>query len=86
MVIFSVSGNSARHVGDLVRFEIPTTIPDDDPDLSSVNIGHQLYSGLYLISKIRHKITRDTYNMDMELIKNSFAQRIPGQETEEATE
>lgn len=86
VVNFSVSGNSARHVGDLVRFEIPTTIPDDDPDLSSVNIGHQLYSGLYLISKIRHKITRDSYDMDMELIKNSFAKRLPGQETEEKTE
>ena len=72
--------------GVLVRFEVPTTIPDDDPELNSVNIGHQLYSGLYLVSKIRHKITRDIYNMDMELIKNSFAKRIPGQETEEATE
>ena len=86
VVNFTVSGNTARHVGDLVRFEVPTTIPDDDPELNSVNIGHQLYSGLYLVSKIRHKITRDTYNMDMELIKNSFAKRIPGQGTEEATE
>ena len=86
VVNFTVSGNTARHVGDLVRFEVPTSIPDDDPELNSVNIGHQLYSGLYLVSKIRHKITRDTYNMDMELIKNSFAKRIPGQETEEATE
>ena len=86
VVNFTVSGNTARHVGDLVRFEVPTTIPDDDPELNSVNIGHQLYSGLYLVSKIRHKITRDIYNMDMELIKNSFAKRIPGQETEEATE
>ena len=86
IVNFTVSGNTARHVGDLVRFMIPTTIPEDDPEVGAIPIGHQLYSGLYLISKIRHKITRDTYNMDMELIKNSFAQRIPGQETEEATE
>jgi len=52
----------------------------------AVKVGHQLYSGLYLISKIRHKITKDAYDMDMELIKNSFAQRIPGQVTDERTE
>jgi hypothetical protein len=86
VVTFTISGNTARHVGDLIRFQIPTNIPDDDPTLGSVQIGHQLYSGLYLISKIRHKITRDTYDMDLELIKNSFAKRIPGQETVEATE
>ncbi len=70
----------------MIRFEIPTNIPDDDKDLASVPIGHQLYSGLYLISKIRHKITRNTYDHDIELIKNSFAKRIPGQKTVEATE
>ena len=87
IVNFTVSGNSARHVGDLVRFELPTNIPDDDTNVSgAVKVGHQLYSGLYLISKIRHKITKDAYDMDMELIKNSFAQRIPGQVTDEATE
>ncbi|MDP6845887.1 MAG: hypothetical protein QF460_02960 [Candidatus Nanoarchaeia archaeon] len=86
VINFSISGNSARHVGDLIRFEIPTNIPDDDKDLASVPIGHQLYSGLYLISKIRHKITRNTYDHDIELIKNSFAKRIPGQIAEEKTE
>jgi len=87
IVNFTVSGNSARHVGDLVRFELPTNIPDDDTNVSgAVKVGHQLYSGLYLISKIRHKITKDVYDMDMELIKNSFAQRIPGQVTDERTE
>ena len=83
---FTVSGNSSRHVGDLVQFVVPTSIPDDDPQISSVKVGHQLYSGLYLISKIRHIITRDDYNMDIELIKNSFSQRLPGQETEEVVE
>ncbi len=27
IVNFNVAGNSARHVGDLVRFEVPTSIP-----------------------------------------------------------
>ena len=86
VVNFSVPGNSSRHVGDLVRFEMPTTIPDDDPEIGSIPIGHQLYSGFYIVSKIRHIITSDGYQTDVELIKNSFSKRIPGQVTDEGTE
>ena len=80
VVNFSVPGNSARHVGDLVRFEIPSTIPDDDPNVMGVPFGHQLYSGFYIVSKIRHIISTQGYQTDVELIKNSFAQRLAGQE------
>ena len=72
-------GNTSRHVGDLIRFEVPSHIPADSSEIGSVQIGHQLYSGYYLISKIRHIITKDKFEMDLELIKNSFAKRIPGQ-------
>ena len=82
VVKFTVPGNTSRHVGDLIRFEMPTSIPDDDPSISSLELGHQLYSGNYLVSKIRHVITVDSYDMDMEIIKNSFAKRIGGQITE----
>jgi hypothetical protein len=82
VVNFSVPGNSSRHVGDLVRFEIPSTIPDDDPNMIAVPYGHQLYSGYYIVSKIRHIITSEGYQTDIELIKNSFAQRLPGQTPE----
>ena len=86
VVKFTVPGNTSRHVGDLIRFEMPTSIPDDDKNVSSLEIGHQLYSGNYLVSKIRHVITVDSYDMDMEIIKNSFAKRIGGQITEEVTD
>jgi len=86
VVNFSVPGNSSRHVGDLVRFEIPTTIPDDDPNLMGIPLGHQLYSGYYIVSKVRHIITADGYQTDIELIKNSFAKRLPGQEEELSTD
>jgi len=86
VVNFSVPGNSARHVGDLVRFEIPTTIPDDDPEVMGIPLGHQLYSGYYIVSKIRHTITTQGYQTDIELIKNSFAKRLPGQEAELSTD
>jgi len=86
VVTFSVPGNSSRHVGDLVRFEIPSTIPDDDPNLMGISLGHQLYSGYYIVSKVRHIITAGEYQTDIELIKNSFAQRLPGQEEELSTD
>ena len=82
IVSFTVPGYTSRHVGDLIRFEVPSHIPEDDEELGSVQIGHQLYSGYYLISKIRHIITKDGFEMDLELIKNSFAKRIPGQESD----
>ena len=81
VVAFTVPGNSARHVGDLIRFEIPSTIPDDSSvSMTSPRINHQLYGGLYVVSRIKHIISRDNYMMDIELIKNSFNVRIPGQE------
>ena len=82
IVTFTVAGNTSRHVGDLIRFEVPSSIPNDSSTIGSVQIGHQLYSGYYLISKIRHLITKDGVEMDLELIKNSFAKRIPGQESD----
>jgi len=85
IVTFTVPGNTSRHVGDLIRFEVPTHIPHDSSEIGSVQIGHQLYSGYYLISKIRHIIKKDGFEMDLELIKNSFAKRIPGQTKVEST-
>jgi len=81
VVTFNVAGNSARHVGDLIRFEIPSSIAPDE--IGSVDLGHQLYSGYYVVSKIRHIITVNEYKTDLELIKNSFAKRIPGQATKQ---
>jgi len=91
IVTFTVPGNTSRHVGDLIRFEVPSHIPQDSSELTSVQIGHQLYSGYYIISKIRHIIKKDGFEMDVELIKNSFAKRLPsgfgtveGRDTDEA--
>ncbi len=81
IVNFTVAGNSARHVGDLIRFEMPTMISTDHPSTMASSLSHQLYSGYYVVSKIRHIITPDNYSTEMELIKNSFAKRIPGQKS-----
>jgi hypothetical protein len=78
IITFTVPGNTSRHVGDLIEFAVPSHIPEDDSEIGSVQIGHQLYSGYYLISKIRHIIKKDgNFEMDVELIKNSFAKRLP---------
>ena len=80
IITFTVPGNTSRHVGDLIEFAVPSHIPEDDSEIGSVQIGHQLYSGYYLISKIRHIITggqNGKFEMDLELIKNSFAKRLP---------
>ena len=82
IVSFTVPGNTSRHVGDLIRFEVPSHIPEDDSEIGSVQIGHQLYSGYYLVKNIRHIITKEKFEMDLELIKNSFAKRISGQESD----
>lgn len=86
IVKINVPGNSSRHVGDLIRFEMPTSVPDDDPLVPSVDYGHRILSGNYLISSIRHIIKIDKYEMDMELIKNSFATRLSGQKVEGTTQ
>ena len=80
IVTFSVAGNSSRHVGDLIKFEIPSSIQSVGK-METPQITHQIYAGYYLVSKIRHYITKDDYKMDMEIIKNSFAKRIPGQKS-----
>lgn len=79
VVTFTVAGNTSRHVGDLVFFEVPSYILEDEQGMVP---SHQLYGGYYIISKIRHYITKDEHKMDVELIKNSFNKRILGQ-TEE---
>ena len=85
IVTFTIAGNSSRHVGDLIRFELPTSIAPNPP-LVIPEVGHQLYSGYYLISKIHHKISPTEYKTEFEIIKNSFAKRIPGQTTETSTD
>ncbi len=80
IISFSVAGNSSRHVGDLIKFEIPSSIQSAG-EMDTPQVTHQLYAGYYLVSKIRHYITKDDYKMDMEIIKNSFAKRIPGQKS-----
>ena len=64
----------------MIKFELPSSIQSVGTT-ETPQITHQIYAGYYLVSKIRHYITKDDYKMDMELIKNSFAKRILGQKS-----
>ena len=71
----TVAGNASRHVGDLIFFDFPTYLPTDD-DIPTYR--HQLYGGYYMVRKIDHTITQTRYTMDMEIIKNSMLNDLPG--------
>jgi hypothetical protein len=58
--------------GCLVQFVYPETSPKGAVSDKGQD---QLYSGIYLVSAIRHKINYRTHVMVMELIKDSLAAR-----------
>lgn len=66
----TVHGRSDMYAGALVRFNYPETTHHGD---SSEKGTDNLYSGIYLVSAIRHKINYRTHVMVMELIKDSLA-------------
>ena len=61
---------------DVVVFAAPQLSLDEMQRLSFLLDGQ----------KIHHKITPSEYKTDLEIIKNSFAKRIPGQTTETSTD
>ena len=84
--VIDVENISSNKLKEIYVRDKSTTLPDDDPELLGIPLGHQLYSGYYIISKITHKIDSQGYETDVELIKNSFAKRLPGQEEDLITE
>ena len=74
---FSVPGDSAREVGDLIWFNYPSENPDA-PETGRVE-PHKYYSGKYLITALRHKFTKNEYTMRIEAVKDGYRSQIsPG--------
>ena len=71
---FTVSGNTSRHVGDVIEFRMPTTQKVED----TIN-EHQFYGGRYLILSIRHRFTTVSHHMDLEVAKDSFYNKLDQQ-------
>jgi len=72
----SCYGDSRRTVGERVTFIAP---PAGSVDEKSDNIFDKNLSGEYLITALHHKITLDTYDMVMEISKNSAGVPIPSE-------
>ena len=74
---FSAPGDSSREVGDLISFDYPS----ENPTIASSSgsgAGHKYYSGKFLITALRHKITQDEYTMHIEAIKDGYRSAITG--------
>ena len=70
VISFTVPGDSSREVGDLIYFSYPT----DRSEVRDTGMmeEHKYYSGRYLITAIRHKITHNEYTMIIEASKDSY--------------
>ena len=72
---FSAPGDSSREVGDLISFDFPTENSKVAAS-SGRGAGHKYYSGKFLITSLRHKITQDEYTMHVEAIKDGYKSAI----------
>jgi len=72
---FSAPGDSSREVGDLISFDFPTENSKVAAS-SGRGAGHKYYSGKFLITALRHKITQDEYTIHVEAIKDGYKSAI----------
>jgi hypothetical protein len=72
---FSAPGDSSREVGDLISFDFPTENSKVAAS-SGRGAGHKYYSGKFLITTLRHKITQNEYTMHVEAIKDGYKSAI----------
>ena len=74
-VQFKASGDSSREVGDLIWFNFPSENPEDFVK-GGVNTPHKYFSGKFLITALRHKVTNDEYTISVEAIKDGYRSQI----------
>ena len=69
-ILVNIQGDSDLRAGMIVEADIPSSASDSD------YTSEKYSSGKWLISSIRHIITRDRYRQNVEIIKDSTAQMI----------
>ena len=62
-----VAGNCALHVGNPITVEIPNMLEDTD----KIEMD-EVYTGLYVIAGVRHKIGGDVMHTELILVKDSL--------------
>ena len=65
----TVKGQSYIQAGDLITFNLR----DVNLDSSSEDPNDPRFSGNYVITKVRHQVTKDRYKMVLECAKDSVA-------------
>lgn len=70
-IVFTVPGRTDAEVGSVIYFRYPDTSPRDQTDKNKSK-EDTYYSGHYLVTAIRHKITLKKHMMIMEAIKDSY--------------
>ena len=70
----TVPGRTDIEVGAIVGYLYPDASPRDTTDKSDLKLD-ELYSGYYLVTAIRHKITLQKHMMILELSKDSLKRR-----------
>ena len=73
-----VHGRTDIELGSMIYVYYPKIGPRSDEDKNK-DIKDPLYSGLYIITAIHHRITLENHSMTMEVIKDSFGDINEGQ-------
>jgi len=69
-------GLSTRTVGDLIQFNMPTQFLDEQGTGPDASKNHRYLSGYYLITKLRHHLTAEKYEIEFEAIKDSLSKSV----------
>ena len=72
---FTVPGDSSREVGDLIWFQYPSENSELTEGSGTVE-PHKYFSGKYLVTALRHKITKEEYTMVVEAMKDGYRSQI----------
>jgi hypothetical protein len=71
-----VNGRTDLKVGDVVSFEMGTFSTNDETDKNKENRIDQYYSGNYIIAAIQHRFTLTRHESIMQIVKDSFPNKI----------
>jgi len=69
-------GLSTRTIGDLIEFKMPTQFIDEQNGGELESKHHRYLSGYYLITKLRHHLTAEKYEIEFEAIKDSLTKSV----------
>lgn len=73
IILSGLPGNSKRRIGDVVNLKYPSPRPLTEEE----DFNDKYISGKYLVTSVRHFITRQDYVMNLELSRNFYPVSLP---------